>query len=130
MPPCEVPSGPECTTPCCSWSRRSGNAVSRTHPDSQLLDESLIVVYRLLFLLFAEARDLVPTWHPIYRDSYTIDTIVRPNARRPSFGGVWDAFQALSRLAHRGCGAGPMRVPPFNGRLFSPAWRRSPPACP
>jgi N-6 DNA Methylase/Eco57I restriction-modification methylase len=95
--------------------------VSRTHTDSHLLDESLIVVYRLLFLLFAEARNLVPTWHPIYRDSYTIDTIVRPlhNDRSPT--GVWEAFQALSRLAHRGCRAGPMRVPPFNGRLFSPA---------
>ena len=96
-------------------------AVSRTHADSQLLDESLIVVYRLLFLLFAEARHLVPTWHPIYRDSYTIDTIVRPlhDGRTPA--GVWEAFQALSRLAHRGCHAGSMRVPPFNGRLFSPA---------
>lgn len=99
-------------------------AVSRGHTDSQLLDESLIVVYRLLFLLFAEARNLVPTWHPIYRDSYTIDTIVRPlenlhGGHSPA--GVWEAFQALSRLAHRGCRAGPMRVPPFNGRLFSPA---------
>ena len=36
---------------------------------------------------------------------------------------MWEAFQALSRLAHRGCRAGPMRVPPFNGRLFSPARR-------
>ena len=99
-------------------------AVSRGHSDAQLLDESLVVVYRLLFLLFAEARNLVPTWHPIYRDSYTIDTIVRPlnnlhGSHSPA--GVWEAFQALSRLAHRGCRAGPMRVPPFNGRLFSPA---------
>ena len=121
VPPCGVLSGPGSTMPCCSWSRRSAQAVSRSHTDSQLLDESLIVVYRLLFLLFAEARNLVPTWHPIYRDSYTIDTIVRPlhNDRSPT--GVWEAFQALSRLAHRGCRAGPMRVPPFNGRLFSPA---------
>ena len=97
-------------------------AVARTQPDAQLLDESLIVVYRLLFLLFAEARHLVPTWHPIYRDSYTIDTIVRPlQSERRRRSGVWEAFQALSRLAHRGCRAGPMRVPPFNGRLFSPA---------
>ena len=96
-------------------------AVARSHTDSQLFDESLVVVYRLLFLLFAEARNLVPTWHPIYRDSYTIDTIVRPLHAGRSPAGVWEAFQALSRLAHRGCRAGPMRVPPFNGRLFSPA---------
>ena len=39
-------------------------AVTRKRPDAQLLDESLIVVYRILFLLFAEARGLVPHWHP------------------------------------------------------------------
>ena len=96
-------------------------AVARTQPDAQLLDESLIVVYRLLFLLFAEARNLVPTWHPLYRHSYTIDAIVRPLQSERCAIGVWEAFQALSRLAHRGCRAGQMRVPPFNGRLFSPA---------
>lgn len=95
-------------------------AVSRSHTDAQLLDESLIVVYRLLFLLFAEARNLVPTWHPLYLHSYTINAIVHSvPGREPK--GVWEAFQALSRLAHRGCRAGVMRVPPFNGRLFSPA---------
>src|SRR5262249_61026683 len=41
--------------------------------------DALTVVYRLLFLLFAEARGLVPDWHPIYRDSYTIESL-RPQA--------------------------------------------------
>ena len=35
--------------------------------------------------------------------------------------GFWEALQAIARLAHRGCRAGTLRVPPFNGRLFSPA---------
>ena len=29
-------------------------------------DEALVIVYRILFLLFVEARDLVPRGHPIY----------------------------------------------------------------
>src|SRR4029078_5869464 len=33
--------------------------------------DALTAVYRVLFLLFAEARGLVPAWHPIYRDGYT-----------------------------------------------------------
>src|SRR6202042_1773150 len=41
-----------------------------------LLEQSLTVLYRVLFLLFAEARGLVPVWHPVYRDRYTIDSIV------------------------------------------------------
>jgi Eco57I restriction-modification methylase len=85
------------------------------------LADALTVVYRILFLLFAEARGLVPQWHPIYRDSYTIESL-RPiveGRRRPA--GVWQSLQAIARLAHRGCTAGSLRVVPFNGRLFAPA---------
>ena len=85
-----------------------------------LLDESLVIVYRILFLLFAEARGLVPVWHPVYREGYTIESLrasVETGRRVP---GLWKALQAMSRLAHAGCRAGTLRVPPFNGRLFSP----------
>lgn len=83
-------------------------------------DESLVVVYRVLFLLFAEARGLVPMWHPLFRESYTIEALRPILETRAQRGGVWPALQAIARLAHRGCRAGTLRVPPFNGRLFSP----------
>jgi hypothetical protein len=87
----------------------------------RVLDEALIVVYRILFLLFAEARGLVPAWHPIYREGYTIEAL-RSRIQRPGRArGVWETLQAIARLAHRGCRAGALRVPPFNGHLFSPA---------
>jgi hypothetical protein len=86
-----------------------------------LFDESLIVIYRVLFLLFAEARGLVPKWHPIYRGSYTIESLRAPVEMLPRPRGLWASLQAIARLAHRGCHAGTLRVPPFNGRLFSPA---------
>lgn len=88
---------------------------------SRLLDESLVVIYRILFLLFAEARGLVPAWHPVFRESYTIEALREPVERLDRPRGVWEALQAIARLAHRGCTAGTLRVPPFNGRLFSPA---------
>ena len=84
-------------------------------------DESLIVIYRILFLLFAEARGLVPRWHPVFRESYTIESIRKDVEVLPRPRGLWETLQAISRLAHRGCHAGSLRVPPFNGRLFSPA---------
>ena len=88
---------------------------------AELFDESLVIVYRVLFLLFAEARGLVPRWHPVYRDSYTIESL-RPLVERGGEpNGLWESLQAIARLAHRGCRAGSLRVPPFNGRLFSPA---------
>ncbi len=86
-----------------------------------LLDESLVVIYRILFLLFAEARGLVPAWHPVFLESYTIDSLRDGVETRSRPRGIWEALQAIARLAHRGCHAGALRVPPFNGRLFSPA---------
>jgi hypothetical protein len=85
-----------------------------------LLEQSLTVLYRILFLLFAEARGLVPMWHPIYRDRYTIDSIVSALLTGRRYRGVWAAINAISRLAHAGCRAGELKVTAFNGRLFSP----------
>jgi Eco57I restriction-modification methylase len=85
-----------------------------------LFEESLVVIYRILFLLFAEARGLVPKWHPIYRDGYTIESLREVTERLARPPGLWESIQAIARLAHRGCRAGALRVPPFNGRLFSP----------
>ena len=100
------------------------------HDLSRLFDESLIVVYRVLFLMFAESRGLVPNWHPIYRDSYTVES-QRDRAERPGkVPGLWEALQAIARLAHHGCRAGSLVVPPFNGRLFSPARAPIAESCP
>ena len=77
-------------------------------------DEALVVIYRILFLLFAEARGLVPRWHPIYRDAYTIESLRGPVETLPAPVGVWETLQAIARLAHRGCRIGALHVPPFN----------------
>ena len=83
--------------------------------------DALTAVYRTLFLLFAEARQLVPMWHPVYRRGYSIDALrTRLAESRPSRG-TWAALQAIARLAHAGAEAGDLRVAPFNGRLFAPA---------
>ena len=86
-----------------------------------LFEQSLTVLYRVLFLLFAEARGLLPVWHPVYRDRYSLDTIVTALLRGQRCRGLWQAVQAISRLAHAGCRAGELRVTAFNGRLFSPS---------
>jgi hypothetical protein len=84
-------------------------------------EQALTVVYRIVFLLFAEARALVPTWHPIYRDSYSIAALLDAAQGTRETTGLWDALRAIARLAHAGCLAGDLRVTPFNGRLFAPA---------
>jgi hypothetical protein len=99
----------------------TGPKPRRAEPLDDAFEQALTIVYRIVFLLFAEARALVPVWHPVYRDSYSLDGL-RAAAERPHGAlGLWDALRAISRLAHAGCSAGDLRVTPFNGRLFCPA---------
>ncbi len=94
----------------------------RRKPDiHDSFEQALTIVYRMLFLLFAEARALVPLWHPIYRESYSLEALREAAEQSPPSPGLWDALRAISRLAHAGCRAGDLEVTPFNGRLFAPA---------
>jgi Eco57I restriction-modification methylase len=98
-----------------------------SHPRSRrdavdgTFEQALTIVYRMLFLLFAEARLLVPLWHPVYRQSYSVEALRGCAELSAPARGLWDALRAMARLAHSGCRAGDLRVMPFNGRLFSPA---------
>jgi hypothetical protein len=93
----------------------------RPPPLEALYEQALTAVYRILFLCFAEARGLVPTWHPVYRDAYTMESLRATAEGANGPHGLWESFQAISRLAHQGCEAGDLRVTAFNGRLFAPA---------
>ena len=95
--------------------------VRPSSPPGECFEQALTIVYRILFLLFAEARGLVPVWHPVYRDSYTIAALAGFAEREGSADGLWAALRAIARLAHAGCHAGDLRVTAFNGRLFAPA---------
>jgi hypothetical protein len=99
--------------------RPASNRQAPTVADS--FEQALTIVYRILFLLFAEARALVPLWHPVYRDSYSIAALGTLAERGGGSSGLWSALRAIARLAHAGCRAGDLRVTPFNGRLFAPA---------
>ena len=93
----------------------------RRRPVDALWEQSLTVLYRVLFLLFAEARGLVPLWHPVYRERYSLEAITRVLLEGRPYKGLWRTVQAISRLAHAGCKAGELRVTAFNGRLFAPS---------
>ena len=84
-------------------------------------DEALTIVYRVLFLLFAESRDLVPGRHPVYGGGYTIGSLSRQalEARQGGMRGLWDGLGAMTRLSRVGCDTGDLIVRPFNGRLFA-----------
>jgi len=88
-------------------------------------DNSLIVLYRLLFLLFAESRGLLPMDNRVYREDYSLEQIKKAVQR--SGGGTvgiaggtkwWQALSDLWRFVDKGEEA--LEVPPYNGGLFNP----------
>jgi hypothetical protein len=102
--------------------RRPGRAPRALGRDvAAIHEQALTVVYRILFLLFAESRGLVPLGHPVYRDSYSMESLLELAGRPGRARGLWDALRAISRMAHAGCVAGTLRVTAFNGRLFAPS---------
>jgi hypothetical protein len=105
----------------CALLRPTRRMVAPAPPLDGAFEQALTIIYRILFLLFAEARGLVPLWHSVYRESYSVESL-RSAAERPeTAAGLWETLQAIARLAHGGCRAGDLRVTPFNGRLFAPA---------
>lgn len=87
-------------------------------PASARLDETLTLVYRILFLLFVESRQLMPTDAAIYQRSYAMSRFCQAAAHGPVVG-LWDAFAATSRLSRLGCHTPDLHVSPFNGALFA-----------
>ena len=89
-------------------------------------EAALRILYRLLFLLYAEDRDLLPVRHPGYAQSsllglrreaeHRVDGAAPPV---PGTYGAWGRMQDLFAAIARGNPA--MGLPPYNGGLFSDA---------
>jgi hypothetical protein len=83
-------------------------------------NESLTLVYRILFLLFAESRDLAARGQ-VYGRAYSIGFLGRGLLAGGTSTGLWDALAAITRLSRAGCETDDLIVRPFNGRLFARA---------
>jgi hypothetical protein len=94
----------------------------------QIYDNSLIVLYRLLFVLYAEARELLPVRESSdYLEEYSLKSLSREIARRvtagtkllPTTSRLWPRLRDLFGIIH--AGSPPLKVATFNGGLFDPA---------
>jgi Eco57I restriction-modification methylase/TaqI-like C-terminal specificity domain/N-6 DNA Methylase len=96
-------------------------------PDTlrEIYDSSLILLYRLLFVLYAESRDLLPVRESTdYRDSYSLYAIkhdVERNLERgrnllPTSATLWPRLVELFGIIAEG--SPPLKVATFDGGLF------------
>jgi hypothetical protein len=104
--------------------RRREQAETALSNLTMLYQQSLVLLYRLLFVLYAESRTLLPVDNAVYRDSYSLeplrDEIMEPNILYlPGTFRLWETMQALFRLIRQGCNTSQLVVPAYNGDLFS-----------
>lgn len=101
------------------------------HPDPDTLkavhDNSLILLYRLIFLLYAEARGLLPIReNPQYREIYSLDALKKFIAREADYGRrylpnsekFWVHLKGLFEYINEG--SSPLEIATYNGGLFDP----------
>ena len=108
----------------------------RHRPDILPLDAhqayvgAVTVMMRMVFLLFAEDRHLLPNDDPVYQAYYSASRLVDElEARAAEPGGeaalehtdaAWHRLLALFRAVHGGVSAGSLHMPPYDGSLFHP----------
>lgn len=87
----------------------------------------LTVVLRLVFLLYAEERDMLPQ-NETYLRGYAIaslyerlreDAAMHPDTMDQRYG-AWAQLLTLTRMVHDGAKSGTMQLPPRHGELFDP----------
>jgi hypothetical protein len=89
---------------------------------TDIYQESLSLMYRLLFLFYAESRNLLPMEEEMYRESYSLESIrddIRfhiddPDTRRVFGRGTFDLWDRLTELWDLYIN------PVYNGGLFDP----------
>ena len=93
-------------------------------PLSEVRDAALVLLYRLLFILYAEDRNLLPVRDKRY-DDYALRDKVREDIRRrkdandtfsKSAARYWSAIDDLCRAIDKGDPS--IGLPPYNGGLF------------
>ena len=94
-------------------------------------------IMRCVFVLFAEARNLLPRHNPIYNQSYSLQNL-REQLDRVAGGRATEALRnrfsayprllALFRLVYHGCSHEALPIPEYGGGLFKPSIKPSVPS--
>lgn len=95
-------------------------------PLHEVRDAALVLLYRLLFLLYAEDRDLLPVSDGRY-DDYALrplrldigERVTNGDAFSATAARVWSHVSDLSRIIDKGDAS--VGIPPYNGGLFAGA---------
>jgi hypothetical protein len=109
--------------------RESGGQLLDGVGDEDLYGGVLTVMMRVVFLLFAEERRLLPSDDDVYDTAYSAGHLVDQLAQRANLDGeqtlehrtgAWHRLLALTRAVHAGIAHEDLRLPAYGGGLFDP----------
>jgi hypothetical protein len=107
----------------------SDHAVLRGVASTELYEAAVTVLMRLVFLLFAEERRLLPAEDPLWAESYSVLTLrddLRIAAIRDGDDALerrstaWHRLLATFRAVHGGVNHDRLTLPAYGGNLFDP----------
>ena len=101
-------------------------------PPADVYRAACRLAMRLVIVLFAESRDLLPRDNALYHGSYGLHGLFERLEREAVRGGAlteglsaWPRVLALFRLVHEGSHFPDLPVPAYGGELFAPASRET-----
>jgi len=109
--------------------REAGGRLLEEVSDDDLYAGVVTVMMRVVFLLFAEERRLLPSDDSRYDAAYSVSRLVELLERRAAVAGeqtlehrtgAWHRLLALTRALHSGVAHEDLRLPPYGGGLFDP----------
>jgi type I restriction-modification system DNA methylase subunit len=109
--------------------RFPGNGLALEQLD-RIRENAFVVIYRLLFILYAEDRGFLPLENRDYGDTYSLRALARDIAQKldgrvglsSAASGYWSRLQDIFRMIDAGDAA--LGIPPYNGGLFDESRHR------
>ena len=104
------------------------NSFDRANPPlDEIQTNCLILLYRILFILYAESRGLLPVENPNYAANYSLaalaetihKTLDRGDLIIPTISDYWARLRGLFTLINDGWAG---LIPQYNGGLFNPTY--------
>jgi hypothetical protein len=111
---------------------RQGGPAERLLADiepDEVYHAAVTVMMRLLFLLFAEEKLLLPADSELYAESYSAGRLVDSLREEANLDGeetlehrtaAWQRLLSVFRAVHRGIGHDQLRIPAYGGVVFDP----------
>lgn len=109
--------------------RESNGALLKGVSERDIYRGSLTTLMRLVFLLYAEQRELLPIKDPVYADGYAVTTLYQHLTEARDRHGdevgdrrsqAWLRLLAAFAAVHGGCEHPDLRIPAHGGSLFDP----------